>query len=114
MPQHYLASVDYIFILRDTNKKNKRALFDMFGGMFDDIDQFTSVMEQCTIEYGCMVIDRTKLSGNLNDCVFWYKAPPTNRKFYMGSPKLWDICVNSSITLDELLTEPLRLFSKKK
>lgn len=114
MPQHYLASVDYVFMMRDTNKKNRKMLFDMFGGMFDDIDQFTSVMSQCTADYGCMVIDRTRLSGNLNDRVFWYKAPEKNRKFYMGSPKLWDICVNSSITLDELLTEPLRLFSKKK
>lgn len=114
MPQHYLSAVDYVFILRDTNKKNKKILFDKFGGMFDTIDQFTSVLHQCTSDYSCMVIDRTKLSGNLSDSVFWYKAPENNRKFYMGSPKLWDICVNSSITLNELLTEPLRLFSKKK
>jgi len=114
MPQYYLSAVDYVFILRDTNKKNKKALFDMFGGMFDTLDQFTSVLEQCTESHGCMVIDRTRLSGNMSDSVYWYKAPSRDRKFYMGSPKLWDICVNSSITLNELLTEPLRLFSKKK
>lgn len=114
MPQHYLSAVDYVFILQDTNKKNKKTLFDMFGGMFDTIDQFTSVMAQCSLNYGCMVIDRTKLSGNLSDCVSWYKAPAQNTNFYMGSPKLWNICMKSSITLNELLTEPLRLFSKKK
>lgn len=114
MPQHYLSAVDYVFILRDTSKKNKKDLFNMYGGMFDTIDQFTSVMNQCTASHGCMVIDRTNLSGNLSDSVYWYKAPKHNRKFYMGSPKLWDISVNSSITLNELLTEPLRLFSKKK
>ncbi len=113
MPQHYLSAVDYVFILRDTNKKNKKTLFDMFGGMFDTLDQFTSVMNQCTAEYGAMVIDCTKSSGQLGESVFWYKAPKENKKFYMGSPKLWDMCVNSSITLDELLTEPLRLFSKQ-
>lgn len=114
MPQHYLAAVDYVFILRDTNKKNTKSLFDMFGGMFETIDQFNSVLKQCTEDRGCMVIDRTKLSGNMNDSVYWYKAPSKSKKFYMGSPKLWDICINSSITLNELLTEPLRLFSKKK
>lgn len=112
MPQHYLSAIDYVFILRDTNKKYKKMLFDMFGGMFDTFEQFNSVMTQCTADYGCMVIDCTKLSGNLSDSVYWYKAPRENRKFYMGSPKLWEMCINSSITLDELLMEPLRLFSK--
>ena len=112
MPQYYLSAIDYVFILRDTNKKNKKLLFDMFGGMFDTIEQFNSVMNQCTADHGCMVIDCTRLSGNLNDSVYWYKAPHELRKFYMGSPKLWEMCINSSITLDELLTEPLRMFSK--
>lgn len=114
MPQHYLASIDYVFILHETNKKNKKLLFDMFGGMFDTFDQFNSILNQCTADHGCMVIDRTKISDSLNDCVTWYEAPAHNRKFYMGSPKLWDISVNTSITLDELLSEPLRLFSKNR
>lgn len=112
MPSHYLSSIDYVFILHDNNKKNKKALWDMFGGMFGTIDQFTSVMDQCTRDYGCMVIDRTKVSDKLTDQVYWYKAKSNPKKPLLGSKRLWQTCLNSSITLDELLIEPLRLFAK--
>jgi hypothetical protein len=31
-------------------------------------------MNQCTENYGCLVIDNTKDSINLENMVFWYKA----------------------------------------
>lgn len=112
MPAHYLSAIDYVFILHDNNKKNKKALWDMFGGMFGTIEQFTSVMDQCTKDYGCMVIDRTKVSDKLTDQVYWYKASSDPKKRFLGSKRLWQTCLNSSITLEELLTDPLRLFAK--
>lgn len=115
MPAHYLSAIDYVFILHDNNKKNKKALWDMFGGMFSSLDQFTTVMDQCTKNYGCMVIDRTKVSDRLNEQVYWYNAGKKSpRNFYMGSKRLWNTLLKSSITLEELMTEPLRLFTKRK
>lgn len=112
MPAHYLSSVDYVFILHDNNKKNKKSLWDMFGGMFGTQDQFNDVMDQCTQKYGCMVIDRTKISDKLTDQVYWFKSKEDPKKYYLGSRRLWQTTLNSAITIDELMVEPLQLFAK--
>ena len=114
MPPHYYSAIDYVFILSETNKKHQRELFNMFGGMFTSLDQFTEIMKQCTRDYGCLVIDRTKTNTqNLEEQVFWYRANPKNNNFYLGSQLLWEVCYHSSISLDDLLTKPLVMYSKK-
>jgi len=113
MPEHYSSSVDYVFILQETNKKHKKAIFDMFGGMFESLDKFTDVMDACTEDYGCMVIDRTIVSNRLDDQVSWYKSDSGLKRHHMGSKRLWEICLGSSVTLDELLMEPLKMFETK-
>ena len=114
MPAHYYTSIDYVFILRETNKAHQRQLFNMFGGMFDSLEQFTDMLNQCTVNYGCLVIDRTKMSGKLSDVVFWYRAPRKERTFYLGSTNLWKTCYGKSVTIDDLLTKPLIMYSKTK
>ena len=49
---------------------------------------FCKVMDACTENYECLVLDNTVKSNKITDCVFWYKA--TVRKgFRVGSPDLW-------------------------
>lgn len=111
LPPHYLASVDYLFLLRDTNKANKKKLFADFGGMFGTFENFEDIYDQCTLNYRALVIDRTVRSAkDISDQVFWYKAPRDPRNFRMGSPKLWSMCYGTSVSLDDLLTKPLMLF----
>ena len=93
-----------------TNKSNKKKLFADFGGMFGTFDNFEEIFDQCTINYRALVIDRTKRSQDISDQVYWYKAPKRPRSFRVGSPKLWSICYNTSVSLDDLLTKPLMLF----
>lgn len=114
MPPHYIASVDYVFLLRETNKANKRKLFQMFGGMFGSEENFVEIMDQCTTDYRALVIDRTKRDADISDQVFWYRAPKRPRAFRMGCPRLWDICYNTSISLDDLLTKPLMLYEARR
>lgn len=113
MPAHYLSSVDYVFMLRETNKTNKKKLFDMFGGCFGRYEYFEEVFDQCTENYRALVIDRTKRTTDLSEQVFWYRAPEKARQYRLGSPRLWQICYNTSVALDDLLTKPLMLYETR-
>ena len=56
--------------------------------MFPTFEIFCQVMNQCTENYECLVINNTVRSNKLEDCVFWYKAtdhPP----FKLGAPEFW-------------------------
>lgn len=114
MPAHYLASVDYVFLLKETSKVHKRKLFNMFGGAFGLFENFEEIFDQCTVDYRAMVIDRTRRGGDINEQIFWYKATSRPRRYRIGSPRLWKICYNTSITLDDLLTKPLMLYESRK
>ena len=65
---------DYIFLLKENMIANKRILFETFGGMFPNLEVFTRVLEQCTEKHGCMVIDNTTDSTQIQDQVFYYKG----------------------------------------
>ena len=110
LPPDYLASVDYVFMLRESNKVNKQSLFKMFGGMFGTYENFEDIFDQCTVNYRALVIDRTKRTSEISDQVFWYKAPKKPRRFKMGSPRLWSVCYNTNVSLDDLLKTPLMLY----
>lgn len=47
--------------------------------MFPTFDVFCEVMDMCTDDYGCIVIDNTVNSARLEDRVFWYKAEPHDK-----------------------------------
>lgn len=91
MPPAIRGNIDYIFILKDNSRENAEKLFQSFGGVFPDFPSFRHVMECCTENYECMVIDNTSNSKNLEDNVFWYKARMYDKPFKMGSPAFWQL-----------------------
>jgi hypothetical protein len=52
--------------------------------MFETFDLFRKVFVDCTANFGCMVIDNKVKSINVEDKVFWYRAP-LNLNFSFGS-----------------------------
>ena len=81
-------NVDYVFALRDNVRQNRENLYKAFFGVFPTYDQFSQVMDACTENYECLVLDNTSKSNRITDCVFWYKAP-IRRGFHVGSPAFW-------------------------
>jgi hypothetical protein len=81
-------NVDYVFALRDNVRQNRENLYKAFFGVFPNFDQFCQVMDACTENYECLVLDNTSKSNRITDCVFWYKAP-IRRNFRVGSPAFW-------------------------
>lgn len=49
---------------------------------------FSKVMDACTENYECLVLDNTVRSNKIQDCVFWYKAT-LRKNFRVGGPELW-------------------------
>jgi hypothetical protein len=83
------SNVDYVFILRDNVRQNRENLYKCFFGVFPNYDTFSTVMDSCTENYECLVLDNTSKSNKIEDCVFWYKAP-IRKGFKIGSPRLWE------------------------
>ena len=83
------ANVDYVFILRENVLQNREKLYKSFFGVFPTFDMFNQVMNACTENYECLVLDNTSKSNKLEDCVFWYKAK-LRKNFKIGSDHLWN------------------------
>ena len=81
-------NTDYVFVLRETILANRERLYKNFFGMFPSFDVFCQVMDKCTENFECLVLDNTSRSNNLEDCVFWYKAKP-HGAFKVGSDHFW-------------------------
>jgi hypothetical protein len=71
-------TIDYVFILRENMVNNRRHVYERYaggtGGTFPTLDVFCQVMDQCTQNYGCLVIDNRCKSDRIEDKVFWYVA----------------------------------------
>jgi hypothetical protein len=88
IPPNLRTNIDYVFILRENYVSNRRRLYEQYAGMFPDFDSFCQVMNQCTENFECLVIDNNAKSNKLEDQVFWYKAQP-RADFRLCAPELW-------------------------
>ena len=88
VPPALRTNVDFVFILRETIVSNRKRLYEQYAGMFPDFESFCQVMDQCTENFECLVIDNNAKSNKLQDQVYWYKAPP-HADFKIGSPEIW-------------------------
>jgi len=81
-------NVDYVFILREPYLNNRKRIFDNYASAFPSFEFFCQIMDQCTQNYECLVIDNTSQSAKLEDCIFWYKAD-VHSDFRIGAPEFW-------------------------
>lgn len=88
IPPVLRTNVDYVFILRENFVNNRKRIFDNWAGMFPTFNIFCQVMDQCTENFECLVINNTIKSNKIEDIVYWYKAPehPT---FKLGANIFW-------------------------
>ncbi len=85
------ANVDYVFVLRENIIQNREKIYKNFFGIFPNFDMFNQVLNNCTENYECLVLDNTAKSNKIEDVVFWYKAtvrPPGS--FKIGSSDYWN------------------------
>lgn len=82
-------NVDGTFILRETNIRNRKALWENYAGVIPDFSIFCQIMDQCTDNYTALYIHNATTSNKLEDCLFWYRAKPIPDNFKLGSKDYW-------------------------
>jgi hypothetical protein len=90
IPPTLRTNIDYVFILREPYIANRKRIYENYAGMFPTFESFCQVMDQCTENYECLVINNNSKSNKLQDQVFWYKAESHN-DFKLGSKEFWEI-----------------------
>ena len=81
-------NVDFVFILKEPYLNNRKRIYDNYASAFPSFEFFCQIMDQCTQNFECLVIDNTSLSSKLDDCIFWYKAD-MHGDFRIGAPEFW-------------------------
>ena len=90
IPPNLRTNIDFIFILRENIVANRKRIYDNYAGMFQNFEIFCQVMDQCTENFECLVIDNTTKSNKIEDNVFWYKAD-THPQFKICNQQFWDL-----------------------
>ena len=90
IPPTLRTNIDYVFILREPYIANRKRIYDNYAGMFPTFESFCQVMDQCTENYECLVINNNSKSNKLQEQVFWYKADSHN-DFKLGSKEFWEL-----------------------
>jgi hypothetical protein len=97
-------NIDYTFILRETNKKNRKSLFENYASCVDSQRDFEQLLDQLTTDYCSMVIVNRTQSNSIEDCVRWYKADLEKIKnFKFGCEDFW---LFNDQRLDDAYVEP--------
>jgi hypothetical protein len=90
IPPTLRTNIDYVFILREPYIANRKRIYENYAGMFPTLESFCQVMDQCTENFECLVINNNAKSNKLQDQVFWYKADAHN-DFRLGSREFWEL-----------------------
>ena len=89
IPPNLRTNIDYVFILRENYVSNRKKLYEHYAGMFPSFEMFCQVMDQCTENYECLVINNNAKSNKLDDQVFWYKGND-HPDFKIGADEYWN------------------------
>ena len=103
--------VDYVFALRENIIANKNKLWKYFFGMFEKYEDFARVMDKCTENHGCIVMDNTTGSCNVEECIFWYRAALELPPFKMGKEVFWRLSATYNKTDEEIRNEEQEILS---
>ena len=112
IPPNLRTNIDYVFILREPYISNRKRIYENYAGMFPTFESFCQVMDQCTENYECLVINNNAKSNKLSDQIFWYKADQ-HKQFKLGSKEFWEISKNLESDDEEEVYDPNTRDKKK-
>ena len=73
--------------------------------MFPTFESFCQVMDQCTENFECLVINNNVKSNKLHEQIFWYKAE-SHKDFKLGSREFWEISKNINSDDEDEVYDP--------
>jgi hypothetical protein len=66
--------IDGTFILRESNERFRRNLYENYASVIPTYQEFKTIMDSLTGDYTALYIDNRSTSNNIEDCVYYYKA----------------------------------------
>ena len=105
IPPNLRTNIDYVFILREPYIANRKRIWENYAGMFPTFESFCQVMDQCTENFECLVINNNAKSNKLQDQIFWYKAQ-NHSGFKLGSKEFWELSKDIDSDDDEDVYDP--------
>jgi len=100
IPPNLRTNIDYVFILREPYIANRKRIWENYAGMFPTFESFCQVMDQCTENFECLVINNNSKSNKLHDQIFWYKAEQ-HGDFKLGTKEFWELSKDCNSDDDE-------------
>lgn len=82
-------NIDGVFILREPNLRNRRVLWENYASCIPDFKDFCDILDQLTDDYTALYINNATQSNNVEDCIFWYKAPVLEENWRFGCDEFW-------------------------
>ena len=86
-PTDIRTSASYVAIFREPDEKNRKRLYENFGGACGTYADFNDYMDALTGDYKCMIIKKRTQSNNREDCVFWFRTSPM-KDWKFGAPEV--------------------------
>ena len=112
IPPNLRTNIDYVFILREPYIANRKRIYENYAGMFPTFESFCQVMDQCTENFECLVINNNAKSNKLQDLIFWYKAE-SHPNFKLGSKEFWELSKDIHSDDDDEVYDPNSRDKKK-
>lgn len=81
-------NIDFVFILREPRFTSRKKLHEQYAGFIPDFSIWNQIMNACTENYDCLVIDQTTKSNKITDQLFWYHADE-HPDFCLCSKAFW-------------------------
>ena len=89
VPPAMRVNVDGCFILRETNLRSRKQLYENYAGVIPSFKLFCEIMDQITNDYTALFIHNQVQSNDWRRCVFWYRARPVPENWKFGSRDYW-------------------------
>ena len=90
IPTEFRTNIDVCISLRENIGANRERLYKYFYGQFPNLTSFNLAMDACTSNYGALVTaNNLTLSTELNESVFWFRAPADVPRVRLGHESLW-------------------------
>ena len=105
IPPNLRTNIDYVFILREPYISNSKRIYENYAGMFPTFESFCQVMDQCTENYECLVINNNAKTNKLHEQIFWYKAQ-SHKDFKLGSKEFWELSRDLNSDDDDEVYDP--------
>ena len=90
------SQIDYVMVLKEPIHSNQVKLWKYFFGIFPSFADFAAVLRRCTENYSALVLDNTKATSDLSECLYWYKASVNVPKFRVGKDIFWRLAEKHS------------------